>query len=111
MKNDAAPDLVIASANGTFIDEAERAACARHFAGAPVYTPKPALGESVAAGGVWQTICAAQALRRQELPPVLHAPPESGLTTARKPGNQPWRRALVTTCGLNQQVAALFLRR
>ena len=30
--------------------------------GAPVYTPKPALGESVAAGGLWQVIVAAQVL-------------------------------------------------
>ena len=109
IKNGEAPDFVIASANGTFIDDAEREVCASHFPGAAVYTPKPALGESVAAGGIWQTICAAQALRRQELPPLLHAPGELGLTTARSPAPNKWRRAVVTTCGLNQQVAALSL--
>ena len=109
MKSSDAPAFVIASANGTFIDEAERAACASNFPGAAVYTPKPALGESVAAGGIWQTICAAQALRRQELPPLLHAPAEFRLTTTRQAMDQRWRRAVVTTCGLNQQVAALSL--
>ena len=109
MKCGDAPDCVIASANGTFIDEAERAAYASHFPEAALYTPKPALGESVAAGGIWQTICAAQALRSQELPPLLHAPAEFGLTTARSTAAGKWRRAIVTTCGLNQQVAALSL--
>ena len=105
-----ATDLVIASANGTFIDAAESAVSANHFAGAAVYTPKPALGESVAAGALWQLICAAQALRRQELPPLLHAAANPGLTTARIPGKNRWRRAVVMTCGLNQQVAGLALR-
>ena len=103
-------DLLIASANGTFIDEAERAAAAVHFKEAAVYTVKPALGESVAAGAIWQVICAAQALRRQELPPLLHAPSDFSLTTARAPTGQPWHRAAVTTCGLNQQLAGLVLR-
>ena len=65
-----------------------------------------AVGESVAAGGIWQVICAALALRRQELPPLLRAPAGFVSTTAPKP----WSRAIVTTCGLNQQVAALALR-
>jgi hypothetical protein len=64
----------------------------------------------VAAGAFWQLICAAEALRRQQLPPLLHAPAEDGLTTARLPEGRPWRRAVVTTCGLNQQLAALALR-
>ena len=104
-------DLLIASANGTFIDAAEGAMAESHFAAAAVYTPKPALGESVGAGALWQLICAAQALRTQQLPPLLHAPADFGLTTARVPGKSAWQRALVTTCGLNQRVAALVLRR
>ena len=103
-------DLAIASANGTFIDQAERAAFAAFFPESAVYTPKPALGESVAAGGIWQTICAAQALRTQQLPAVLNAPTELGLTMVRTPAKEKWRRAIVTTCGLNQQVAGLALR-
>jgi 3-oxoacyl-(acyl-carrier-protein) synthase len=110
LKGEAATDLLIASANGTFIDAAEGAVAARHFAAAAVYTPKPALGESGAAGALWQLICAAQALRIQQLPPLLHAPADLGLTTARIPAGKPWQRAIVTTCGLNQQVAALALR-
>ncbi len=104
-------DLLIASANGTFIDEAERAAAAAHFAEAAVYTAKPALGESVAAGALWQVICAGQALRTQQLPPLLHGPTDLSLTTARMAAGRPWQRAIVTTCGLNQQLGALSLRR
>lgn len=111
LQGDAPTDFVLASANGTFIDAAERAAIASHFATAAVYAPKPALGESVAAGAIWQLICAAQALRTQELPPTLRAPAEAGLTMARPGGRHVWQRAVVTTCGLNQQVAGLALRR
>ncbi|HEY2801062.1 MAG TPA: beta-ketoacyl synthase N-terminal-like domain-containing protein [Chthoniobacterales bacterium] len=103
-------DLFLASANGTFIDAAERSVAAKHFPKAAVYTMKPAVGESVAASGIWQTICAVLALRRQELPPLLGIPKGFGLTTARKPPGEAWRRAVVSTCGLNQQVAALTLR-
>ncbi|MGI8432497.1 MAG: beta-ketoacyl synthase N-terminal-like domain-containing protein [Chthoniobacterales bacterium] len=98
-------DLFVASANGTFIDAVEQRVAADHFPGAALYTPKPAMGESVAAGGIWQVICAALALRRQELPPVLGATADFRPTAA----PQPWSRAIVTTCGLNQQVAALAL--
>ena len=80
------PDLVSASANGTFIDEAERAAISAHCPNATVYTVKAALGESVGASSLWQTICAAQSLATDG------------------PGT-----ALVSTCGLNQQVAGLRL--
>ena len=105
-----AVDMLIASANGTFVDEAEYVTAAKHFPTAALYTVKPALGESVAAGGLWQLICAAQALRAQMLPPILHAPAGSGLTTVRSSAGKAWRRAVVTTCGLNQQMAALTLR-
>ncbi|MGI8889494.1 MAG: beta-ketoacyl synthase N-terminal-like domain-containing protein [Chthoniobacterales bacterium] len=104
-------DVLVASANGTFIDAAERAAVSKFFPDASVYTAKPALGEGVAAGTLWQVICAAQALKEQQLPPVLQAPANAGLTTSRAPENDSWQRAIVTTCGLNQQVAALALHR
>jgi 3-oxoacyl-(acyl-carrier-protein) synthase len=109
LKGESATDLLIASANGTFIDAAEYAVAARHFATAAVYTPKPALGESAGAGALWQLICAAQALRAQQLPPLLHTPADFGLTTARDSGKKTWQRAVMTACGLNQQVAALVL--
>jgi 3-oxoacyl-(acyl-carrier-protein) synthase len=89
-------DLVVASANGTFIDAAEQKAIEKHSADARVYSIKQPLGESVGASSLWQTIAAAQALMRQNLP---------GKT---KIGVM--QSALVSTCGLNQQVAGLLLR-
>jgi 3-oxoacyl-(acyl-carrier-protein) synthase len=94
--SDPAPDLIAASANGTFIDRAEGSAIDSHSPGARVYAVKQALGESVGASSLWQSIAGAQALLTQRLLGVdaqLHA-----------------RSALVSTCGLNQQVAGLRLR-
>lgn len=90
------PDLVVASANGTFVDEAERAAISAHCPNANVYAIKAALGESVGASSLWQTIGAAQALVTQQLPSISQ--PET-----------PFRSAVVSACGLNQQVAGLRL--
>jgi 3-oxoacyl-(acyl-carrier-protein) synthase len=103
-------DLVISSANGTFIDQAEQSALEQTIPDAVVYTPKPAVGESVGASGLWQVILGAQALRCAELPPVLHADPEISLrlSRSRAPVARA-RRAIVLSCGLNQQVAGLRL--
>ena len=103
-------DIVLASANGTFVDKAESAAVARHCPASRIYTPKPALGESVGAGSVWQVICAAQALRTQQIPPTLHAPEANG-AGPQLPAESalPLRRALVSACGMNQQVAGLTI--
>jgi len=90
------PDLIAASANGTFIDEAEHDAIRKHSPDARVYAVKEALGESVGASSLWQTIFAAQALISQRLPAFAGPPP--------------LRSAVVSTCGLNQQVAGLRLR-
>lgn len=87
------PSLISASANGTFIDAAERAAIREYSPNALVYCLKGALGESVGASSLWQTIAAAQAL-----------------TTKHLPGNtkiEELQSALISTCGLNQQVAGL----
>ena len=62
-------DLVVASANGTFIDAAEQTAMLRNCPNAKVYAMKGALGESVGASSLWQTICGALALRTQLMPP------------------------------------------
>jgi 3-oxoacyl-(acyl-carrier-protein) synthase len=103
-------DLVISSANGTFVDEAEHRALEQIVPEALVYTGKPALGESVGAAGLWQIILGAQALRSAELPPVLHADRGISLrlsvsrTTLANP-----RRAIVLGCGVNQQAAGLRL--
>ena len=103
-------DVVVASANGTFIDAAEGAAVRRHCPGARVYTPKPALGEGVGAGSLWQLICAAQTLGTQQIPPVLHHTESAVVPVRRQPEPLlPCRRAIVSTCGLNQQVAGLSL--
>jgi 3-oxoacyl-(acyl-carrier-protein) synthase len=89
------PDLVAASANGTFIDLAEQAAIGKHSPKARVYSVKGPLGESVGASSLWQTICAARALITQRLPQLTEP--------------APLQSAVVSTCGLNQQVAGLRL--
>jgi 3-oxoacyl-(acyl-carrier-protein) synthase len=103
-------DFVVSSANGTFVDQAEYKALDRVVSNAVVYTAKPALGESIGASGLWQVILAAQALRSAELPPVLHADSAVSLRLPRArmpiPGA---RRAIVLSCGLNQQAAGLRL--
>jgi 3-oxoacyl-(acyl-carrier-protein) synthase len=103
-------DFVISGANGTFVDQAESEAIGQIVPDAFVYTGKPALGESVGAAAVWQVILATQALRTAELPPVLHAQPAVEL---RLPLSRTTlagaHRAIVLSCGLNQQAAGLRL--
>jgi 3-oxoacyl-(acyl-carrier-protein) synthase len=100
---------IVASANGTFIDLAERAAIEKELPRAIVYSPKSALGESVGASAVWQIIVAAQALRTKRLPQMLHSAREIALSFPTI-DEIPWRKAIVLSCGLNQQVAGLRLR-
>jgi len=102
-------DLVVASANGTFIDAAEHAAVLRNCPSAKVLAMKSALGESVGASSLWQTICGAQALRTQLVPPALLLPEEGGARISTRPSNGQLRRAVVSVCGLNQQIAGLRL--
>ena len=103
-------DIVIASANGTFVDRAEAAAVRARCPAARVYAPKISLGESVGAGSVWQLICAAQALRTRQLPPVPHAGDAVDIRVQRAAGKDlTVRRAIVSACGMNQQVAGLSL--
>jgi 3-oxoacyl-(acyl-carrier-protein) synthase len=83
----------VGSANGTFIDRAERAAVGNEI---PVYSPKIALGESVGTSVFWQLITAAKGLETGTLPASLKLPLNS--------------RALVLACGLNQQTGGLTLR-
>ena len=103
-------DLVVSSANGTFVDEAECQALKAVVPNVFVYTAKPALGESVGAAAIWQVILAAQALRSAELPSVLHAGAAGSLRLpcSRTPMASACR-AIVLSCGLNQQVAGLRL--
>lgn len=95
-------DLVVTSANGTFVDNAEHQAALRHCPDAPIFAPKQSLGESVGASAVWQIICAAESLRTRTLP-------VSPLTIARQDCGAPPKSALVSACGMNQQVAGVRL--
>ncbi len=99
------PDLIVSGANGTFVDTAENVAIAQVGGAAAVYSPKPALGESVGASGLWQVVTGAQALSTQRLPPLLHGPEKApgGRLAAMAKG------AVVLDCGLNQQIAGLRL--
>jgi 3-oxoacyl-(acyl-carrier-protein) synthase len=107
---EAESDFVIASANGTFVDQAESRALSELVPEAVVYTAKPALGESVGAGGLWQVIVASQALRQGELPPLLHAPAKIQLRiSALRMSVRKAHAAIVLNCGLNQQIAGLRL--
>ncbi len=102
--------IVIGSANGTFIDAAEAEAVSQVLPDSFSYTPKPALGESVGASGLWQTIVAVMALRTGQLPPVLHATAEAARQTRTSPARgHAARSAVVLGCGLNQQIAGLRL--
>jgi 3-oxoacyl-(acyl-carrier-protein) synthase len=104
-------DFVISSANGTFIDRAESQALNQLLPNVLVYTPKPALGESIGAAGLWQMIVAAKGLCNAELPPVLHASENIPVTLSRSRTSIPQARcAVVLSCGLNQQAAGLRLR-
>lgn len=103
-------DFVISGANGTFVDQAESEAIGQIVPDALVYTGKPALGESVGAAAVWQVILAAQALRSAELPPVLHADSVVTMQLSHSRTSLPGaRRAIVLSCGVNQQAAGLRL--
>lgn len=108
---DGAIDLVVASANGTFIDAAERGAVRRSCPRAKVYPMKGALGESVGASALWQTICGAQALRTQLVPPALLLTGENEGRLSMEPIRAKLERAIISVCGLNQQVAGLRLVR
>jgi 3-oxoacyl-(acyl-carrier-protein) synthase len=105
-------DILIASANGTFIDRAEEKAISQKLSGSIVYSAKPALGEAVSAATMWQVMVAAQALRTGALPQLLHASKNSALRISKtKTENNSWKHAMVSTCGLNQQIAGLRLIR
>jgi 3-oxoacyl-(acyl-carrier-protein) synthase len=102
------PAFLIASANGTFVDLAERTAIQKQMPTSIVYSPKAALGESVGASAIWQVIIAAQALGKKRLPPMLRACEQSGLQFATN-SIDIGSSAIVLSCGLNQQAAGVRL--
>ncbi|MDP9254238.1 MAG: hypothetical protein M3O66_04795, partial [Verrucomicrobiota bacterium] len=103
-------DILIGSANGTFIDLAEQKAVLEVLPGCLIYTIKSALGESVGASAIWQVIAGAQALLTRQLPPVLHCALRSSLRiSTTKISDAAIQHAIISTCGLNQQIAGLRL--
>ncbi|MEY2497899.1 MAG: hypothetical protein QOD12_1455 [Verrucomicrobiota bacterium] len=109
---DGETDVVVASANGTFVDEAERAAVQRHCPHAKVYAVKGSLGESVGASTLWQTICGVQSLRTGVVPPDSLVPTDGALlSSSQLTDPKQFRSAIISACGLNQQVAGLRLVR
>jgi 3-oxoacyl-(acyl-carrier-protein) synthase len=99
---------IISSANGTFIDLAEQKAIEQELASALVYSVKPALGESVGASALWQIIAGAQGLRTKRLPQMSHLPQHIGLNF-RASDEIAYTKAIILSCGLNQQAAGLRL--
>ncbi len=104
-------DAVIVSANGTFVDRAEAEVLRAHCPRAAIYAPKVALGDSVGAGSIWQIICAAQALQTCTLPPTPRSDAMGDDVQPRAIETLKAERAIVSSCGMNQQVAGLALRR
>lgn len=82
------PDMIIASANGTFIDEAEAGALSPYAEQIPRMFPKRSLGEAVGASALMQAVFAAVAVARGSA-----------------------QRALVTSIGFNQQAGAAVIER
>ena len=99
---------IVSSANGTFVDLAERAAINTQTPTAFLYAPKAALGESIGASALWQVISAARALQTSRLPPTLHACESAGVHLSGK-SNEGAASAIILSCGLNQQAAGLSL--
>jgi len=100
------PEIVIGSANGTFIDLAE---WELFQAASLVYTLKPALGESLGASAIWQVIAGAQVLLTRQIPPVLHSCVVSPRIPRERTRNDRLRTATILTCGLSEQVGGLRL--
>jgi hypothetical protein len=84
----AAPELVVSSANGMFVDRAEEHALAQRAEGARILYPKRQLGEAPGASVLMQTALAAVALEQLGL-----------------------RHALVPVVGFNQHASAAWLER
>ena len=103
------PQLIIASANGTFVDEVERIAFGRLLDRVPVFAPKPAVGEALGAGALFQVVAACLALRRRQMPGTLNAGPKLS-TVNRQTQAYKGVCVLVTCVGFNQQINAATLQ-
>jgi len=108
MIQEEAPDCVISSANGTFIDQIEERVLRELLPTTLVYSYKPALGDALGASSLFQTVFAALALRNQTVPGTRRG--GHRLTSlSRESRTMKLRRALVTVIGFNQQVNSLLL--
>jgi len=81
------PSHVISSANGTFVDRAERAAIEAAYGPLPSVCPKVSMGDPFGASALMQIVCAVESLRRD---------PTTG-------------SVLVPVIGLNHQAAAALI--
>ena len=108
MIQEEAPDCVISSANGTFIDQIEERVLRELLPTTLVYSYKPALGDALGASSLFQTVFAALALRNQTVPGTLRGGNRLPSLT-RESRTIKLRRALVTVIGFNQQVNSLLL--
>jgi 3-oxoacyl-(acyl-carrier-protein) synthase len=108
MTGDKFPDCVIASANGTFIDQIEEHVLRELLPATPVYGYKPALGEALGASALFQTVFGALALRNQTLPGTRRGGHRLA-SLARESRTIKLNRALITTVGFNQQVNSLLV--
>ncbi|MBV9672367.1 MAG: hypothetical protein JO076_06025 [Verrucomicrobia bacterium] len=104
----ATPDLIVGSANGTFVDRIEQRAFERLFPTTPVYCPKPAIGDALGASALLQIVIAAFALRHHRIPGTLSGGPNLK-TLVRETIHYPVSTALVSCMGFNQQVNAVLL--
>jgi 3-oxoacyl-[acyl-carrier-protein] synthase II len=109
LHTEAAPDLIVSSANGTFADDVERVVFTRLFRSVPVYAPKPALGEALGASALLQVALASLALRNRQIPGTLEAGSKL-LTVNRQTRAHGGTGALVSCVGFNQQINAATLR-
>jgi 3-oxoacyl-(acyl-carrier-protein) synthase len=108
MLQGAEPDCVIASANGTFVDRIEEQVLRELLPNALVYSYKPALGEALGAGSLFQVVFASLALRHQTVPGTRHAGDRLP-SLCRESRTVKLHHALVTAIGFNQQVNSLLL--
>jgi 3-oxoacyl-(acyl-carrier-protein) synthase len=102
------PAGILCSANGTFADRAEEIVLRQTFGSVPVYSHKPAIGDSLGASGVLNIVLAAMTLEQQILPPTLHSGGRLESVTQKKTkigGTE----VLVSSVGFNQQANAALL--
>lgn len=102
---------VISSANGTFVDELEAQAIARHSPRAEVYAPKASLGEALGAGAIMQLAIGALSLRgRLPSTPRDQSAGPTRLRVTRDPqATLPLESVLVLSTGWNQQACGARL--